>query len=184
MSEQKQYAGVGDDAVREATGRQWDEWFRRLDRAGAKEMAHAAIARHLSEKEGVPDWWCQMVAVGYEQARGLRRKHERPDGFSVSASRTVAVPAERAYDAFADARTRKRWLPDPGFTVRKSTRPKSLRITWVDGTTHVEVNVHAKAKGRSQLSVQHSKLPDAEAAERMRAYWKAALDRLREQLEA
>jgi hypothetical protein len=184
MSEQKPYAGVGDDAVREATGKTWDEWFRRLDRAGAKGMTHGAIARHLSEKEGVPDWWCQMVTVGYEQARGLRQKHERPDGFSVSASRTLAVPVERAFDAFADAKTRRRWLPDPGITVRKSTRPKSLRITWVDGTTHVEVNVYAKAKDKSQLSVQHSKLPDAEAAERMKAYWKGALDRLREKLEA
>jgi hypothetical protein len=183
MSERKQHAGMGDDAVREATGKTWDEWFRRLDRAGAEEMEHAAIARWLSEQEGVPDWWCQMVTVGYEQARGLRQKHQRPDGFSVSASRTVAAPVERAFDAFADAKQRKRWLPDPGFTVRKSTRPKSLRITWVDGTTHVEVNVYAKANDKSQLSVQHSKLPDADAAARMKTYWRDALDKLRETLE-
>jgi uncharacterized protein YndB with AHSA1/START domain len=182
MSEQQRYAGMGDDAVREATGKSWEEWFRKLDRAGAKEMEHAAIARHLSEEENVPDWWCQMVTVGYEQARGLRQKHQRPDGFSVSASRTLAVPIERAFDAFADAKTRKRWLSDTGFTVRRATRPKSLRITWVDGVTNVDVNLYAKDDGRSQVSVQHSKLPDADAAARMKAYWGEALDRLREKL--
>ena len=183
MSGESRYAGVGDDAVRDATGRGWDEWFRRLDSAGAKEMEHGAIARHLSEKEGVPDWWCQMVTVGYEQARGLRQKHQRPDGFSVSASRTLGVPIERAYDAFVDATTRNRWLPDAAFTIRRATPPKSLRITWIDGATHLDVDLHPKEGGRSQVSVQHSKLPDADAAARMKAYWGQALDRLRETLE-
>ena len=121
--------------------------------------------------------------VGYEQARGLRQKHQRPDGFSVSASRTLGVPIERAYDAFADATTRDRWLPDAAFTVRRSTPPKSLRITWIDGATRLEVNLHPKEGGRSQVSVQHSKLPDADAAARMKAYWGEALDRLRKTLE-
>lgn len=177
------YAGVGNQAVREATGRGWDEWFTRLDRAGAREMEHAAIARHLSEKEKVPDWWCQMVTVGYEQARGLRRKHQRADGFSVSASRTLAVPVASVFDAFADEGGRARWLRDPGFTVRRATRPRSIRITWVDGKTHVEANFYAKGEARSLVSVQHSKLPDAEAAEGMKAYWGEALDRLRRVME-
>jgi uncharacterized protein YndB with AHSA1/START domain len=182
MSEQR-YAGVGDDAVKEATGRGWEEWFARLDRAGAREMEHGAIALHLARVERVPDWWSQMVTVGYEQARGLRQKHQRPDGFSIGASRTLAAPIERVFDAFAEVSARERWLPDSGFTVRRATRPKSLRITWVDGATHVDVNLYAKDGGRSQVSVQHSKLPDAGAAARMKAYWGAALDRLRETLE-
>jgi uncharacterized protein YndB with AHSA1/START domain len=177
------YAGVGDEAVREATGRGWEEWLARLDRAGAREMEHGAIARHLSEKEKVPDWWCQMVAVGYEQARGLRRKHQRPDGFTVSASRTLAVPVARAFDAFVDEKGRARWLRDPGFTVRKATRPRSVRITWVDGKTRVEASFSAKGDARSQVSVQHSKLPDPDAAARMKAYWGEALDRLRDAVE-
>ena len=42
-----------------------------------------------------------MVTVGYEQARGLRKKHQRPEGFQVSASRTVAVPIAVAFAAIA-----------------------------------------------------------------------------------
>ena len=69
-------AGVGNDAVMKATGRPWDEWLKVLDRAGAKKMPHKEIALMLSRKFLVAGWWCQMVSVGYEQARGLRKTPE------------------------------------------------------------------------------------------------------------
>jgi hypothetical protein len=65
-------AGVRTEAVLKATGRAWDEWLRVLDRAGARRMPHEEIAALLARKFAVPGWWCQMVTVGYEQARGLR----------------------------------------------------------------------------------------------------------------
>src|SRR5690348_2978016 len=92
-------AGVGTAAVLRATGRPWSEWLSVLDRAGAGAMAHKDIARLLSRKYGVPDWWSQMVTVGYEQARGLRAAGERADGFAASASRTVQADLARLYDA-------------------------------------------------------------------------------------
>ena len=70
------FAGVGSEAVARATGRAWDEWLKVLDRAGAKTMPHKEIALLLSRKFDVPDWWSQMVTVGYEQARGLRAVHQ------------------------------------------------------------------------------------------------------------
>ncbi len=70
-------AGAGTEAVMRATGRPWSEWLAVLDRAGARAMAHKDIALLLSRKFGVPDWWGQMVTVGYEQARGLRAAHGR-----------------------------------------------------------------------------------------------------------
>src|ERR1700752_4374658 len=70
------YAGVGSDAVLRATGKAWDEWLKLLDRAGAKKMPHKDIALMLSRQFKVPDWWSQMVTVGYEQARGLRKAYQ------------------------------------------------------------------------------------------------------------
>ncbi|HET9469636.1 MAG TPA: hypothetical protein VFO24_00940, partial [Usitatibacter sp.] len=70
-------AGVGTDAVLRATGRPWSEWLAVLDRAGARTLSHKDIALLLSRKFGVPDWWGQMVTVGYEQARGLRAAGQR-----------------------------------------------------------------------------------------------------------
>src|SRR5512146_48686 len=83
-----------------------------VDRAGARKMAHKDIALLLSRKFGVPDWWGQLVTVGYEQARGLRAAHERSDGFAATASRTVHAPVDRLFDAWRDAQSRGRWLLD------------------------------------------------------------------------
>jgi uncharacterized protein YndB with AHSA1/START domain len=170
---------VSDAAVKAATGNTWDEWFAILDAAGAAGMSHKQIVAVLREQHSVPDWWTQMVTVQYEQERGLRQKHEKPEGFQVSANRTMAAPVAAAFGAWTDEATRRRWLPDPGFTIRKATPEKSLRITWVDGRTSVEALFYAKGEAKTQVSVQHSNLPDAAAAEAMKAYWGEALDRLK-----
>ena len=85
---------VSDAAIQKSTGKTWDEWFPILDAWGAREKTHTEIARYVSEEHGVPGWWSQSVTVAYEQARGMRLKYERPDGFSVTASKTIAVPVE------------------------------------------------------------------------------------------
>jgi hypothetical protein len=77
-----------------------------------------------------------------------------------------------------DARTRARWLPGATFTVRKATEPKSLRITWGDGSD-LQVNFYAKGDAKSMVQVDQRKLPDADAVARMRAYWSERLDEMR-----
>jgi len=177
------YNGIGSDAVKAATGRSWAEWLTLLDRDGAREMTHARIAGRLSEKYGVRSWWTQMVTVGYEQARGLRAKHERPDGFQISGSRTLGVPLTQTFRAWSDARLRSKWL-DADMTIRRATANKSMRITWTDGKTSVEVNFYGKGADKSLVTVQHSKLPDARAGEKMKVYWKDRLARLAAVLDA
>lgn len=176
-------AGVRSDAVRAKTGKGWDEWFALLDAAGAKHMNHTQIAAHLYDQLGCPGWWNQMVANGYEQARGLRQKHEMRDGFQISRSKTVAAPVDALYKAWHNKKVRGRWLADNSLVIRKATEAKSLRITWIDGRTSLEVFFIAKGEGKSQVTVQHSKLPDAAEAERMKAYWAEALERLKDLLE-
>lgn len=184
-------AKVGDEAVLKATGRGWSEWVERLDKAGAADMTHAQIATHLHEKEGVGEWWAQMVTVGYEQAKGRRQKHQKPDGFSVSGSKTIQAPIEAVFRAFTDARTRGRWMGNADLTVRKATEFKSARITWNAGTgvkgeagTSVEVNFYEKPGGKSQVGLEHKKIPDADAAETIKAWWRERLDALKAMLEA
>lgn len=175
---------ISDGAVKKATGKTWPEWCRALDKAGAKALDHKGIVALLRKEHDVGDWWCQMVTVGYERASGLRQKHEKPEGFQISGNKTIGVPIATLYEGWTDAKQRKRWLADPGFTVRKATAKKSMRITWVDGSSSVEVLFYAKGAGKSQVSVQHSKLPSAAAATKMKAYWKKALGKLAEMLEA
>ena len=118
-----------------------------------------------------------------ERARGVYAKHQAASGYQVSASKTVAAPLTRLWAAWIDAHTRRRWLPDATFTVRKATDEKSMRITWEDGS-RVDVLFYAKGAGRSQVSVDHRKLGDAGAVERLRGFWRERLVRLQALLEA
>jgi hypothetical protein len=173
--------GIGDETVRAKTGKTWGQWIAALDKAGARTMEHGEIASLLHEKFGVPGWWSQMVTVGYEQSVGKRVPGQKADGFAVSASKTLNVSATMAFRAFNDPRKRAGWLSDE-LTIRKATPPKSLRITCEDGKSHLDVNIYAKGPDKAQVTLQHTKLPNAREATRMKKYWGDALKRLEEAL--
>lgn len=179
-------AGISSDAVRAKTGKTWDEWFAILDRAGAAEWPHKEIAIYLHDQCDCGDWWSQMVTVGYEQARGLRVKHQKCDGgFSASASKTIGVPVGALFDAWNNPKVLAKWLPDgKTLVIRKTTPNKSLRITWIDGTTNVDVNLVAKGDAKSQVAIEHQKLASVAEVTRFKAFWAAALVKLQALLEA
>src|SRR5215217_4805821 len=114
---------VAEERVVEVTGRGWQAWFGVLDGWGAASHSHTEIARWLREEHGVDGWYSQSITVGYERARGLRAPGQRPDGFAAGASRTIAVPVERLFEAFADDGLRERWLPGAELRVRTTTAP-------------------------------------------------------------
>ena len=72
------------------------------------------------------------------------------------------------------------WLGETDLEVRKATPNKSMRVTWKDKKTSLEINFYPKGTGKSQVVVQHSKLSTASAAAKMKSYWAKALDRLRD----
>ena len=174
---------VSDDAVQKATGKAWPQWFALLDKAGCATMSHkeivAVVGKHYSG-----GWWGQMVTVGYEQARGLRQKHQKTGGYSISGSKTIEAPLTHLYAAWADDAVRRVWLgPYAAFTVRKSTPGKSMRITWIDGASHVDANFYAKGPGKSLVQVEHGKLRSATEAKKWKQYWGRTLDKLKLTLE-
>ncbi len=128
-------------------------------------------------------WEAQAVTVSYERARGLRAIGEHADGFGITASKTVAVPADRLYEAFVDESLRQRWLPDGDLHERTATKPKSARFDWGDGETRVNVGFVAKGEAKSTATLEHARLPDAEEAERMKVWWRERLNALKSQLE-
>ena len=140
---------TSDETIRRRTGRGWEEWFELLDEWGAPGRTHREIARWLAEQQGLHPlaWNVQAVAGSYERARGLRAVGEKDDGFVVTASRTVAVPVERLYEAFVRELCARAWLPDGRLRERTATRPKSARFDWGDGDTRVNVTFLAKRRG-------------------------------------
>lgn len=169
---------MSDAAVQAKTGRNWQEWFAILNAAGARTMTHQQIVALLSDQHGVEPWWQQAVTVGYEQEHGGRDKHQMSDGYQISVNKTVAVPLATLYRAWSDESVRGRWLPDAPLTVRSGQPEKTLNARWEEGRSNLQVRFYAKGEDRSQVSVQHNKLADAQVAARMKAYWVEALERL------
>ena len=174
-----------DEVVRANTGRTWDDWFALLDAWGAAERPHPEIARWVAGEHGVGGWWAQGVTVAYEQARGLRAPGQRRGGlFEVNASKTVAAPVDRLYQAFADPALRERWLPGATVEVRTAQAARSIRANWDDGSTRLVVAFTARGESRSQVALAHQRVPDATTADQLKRFWRERMAALRQVLEA
>jgi uncharacterized protein YndB with AHSA1/START domain len=179
MFQQVRVGTLTGETVTARTGKSWEEWFKLLDKTGARMMDHKEISSALETQFGLSRWWGQMVAIGYENERGLRQ-----DGRGDSAGHRCEVtlsknlPASRAaaWEAWQDSGILDRWLPRAAFEVSKATPPKALFLDWPDRTS-VTVRFYER-RGKSRVVVSHAKL-SAEAAERMQRFWSGALDRLR-----
>lgn len=172
-----------DEALARRTDRAWDEWFELIDEWGGTNHTHAEIARWLETEHEVEGWWAQTITVGYEQARGMRVPGQMADGkFSANASKTVNVSADQAFQAFADEALRTQWLPDAELTPTTVNPPKSFRAEWEDGT-RIAVWLTSKGDDKTGVSLQHEKLPDADTAGEMKAYWRERLNALKAMLE-
>lgn len=173
----------GDAAVRAATGHGWQEWLRLVEASGlalaAERPAHAEI-RALVQRlvPTLDDWWAQMVAVGYERARGLREMHQSSRGeFQATAAKTFAAPAFAAFAAWADEALRRRWLDAPGLEVTKVNPGRNIRARWPDGAL-LDIRFADKGPVRCQVVVDTVKLTDAEAVAAAKAYWQSQFARL------
>jgi len=176
--------GDADAAALARTGRPRTEWFALLNAWGAADRPHPEIARWLIAEHGVDGWWAQELTVSYEMAIGRRKPGQRADGFSITGSKTVAVPVERLYAAFLDEAVRSRWLPAGSLRVRTATPHRTARFDWQDGATRIAVGFTAKGETRSSVALDHERLQDAETAAEMKAFWRERLEQLKGLLEA
>jgi|SRR5690349_8703297 len=187
MAEDSNYGGISSEAVQEATGKTWKEWLNILDLIEANKMKHADIAAWIFNKRLANGWWSQMVTVGYEQARGMREKHQitGPTGkrsYGVNVTVTVNAPIKQLYKAVADVKLRKAWLREK-IEVSSTTKEKYLRGTWDDGKTKVSFGFYFKGKDKSQVVIEHSKLDSMQQVEEKKKFWKDRLGKLKGQLE-
>jgi hypothetical protein len=174
--------GKSDAVMLARTGRTWAQWLALLDAAGGKTMPHGELAQHVFDL-GVPGWWAQTVAVGYERIRGRREIGQRMDGsYEASKSKTLAAPVRAVYRALTHAPTRRKWIEVP-VRVRTAVANKTVRMTWDDGTS-VEAYLVAKGPAKTQLAIAHRKLSDRTALARAKQEWTARLGALEQLLHA
>lgn len=184
MKKPKEQGRMSDAAVKERSGKTWAEWYKILDKAGAKKWRHQEITAYLIEKHEAGPWWTQMIAVDYEHARGLRQQFQKCDGeFAASGSRTMSVVVGKAYEAWTDEKLRRKWLPGVEMEITTSTKDKSIRAKWNGGASRVSILFYKKGPEKSQVTVDHMKLASSKECAAMKDYWFEALNRLQKLVE-
>jgi hypothetical protein len=189
---------TSDRSVVEKTGHGLDHWFAVLDAFEARAKGHSDRAAHLSEAHGVPGWYCQMITVEYERARGHRVTNQAGTGdFQVSVSRVVPATAAEVAAALGDARRRGRWLRAVDATLGRAVKaafkaPKAAevklkkpdyaltRFPW--DRSAIEIHIYGKPGGKSSVIALNKKLAGSAEVEARRALWAQALDALKAEL--
>ena len=190
---------ISPEALREATGRDWDGWLATLDDAGATDWSHKEIVAYLGREhaEDTSSWWRQSITVGYEQARGLRVAGETADtGFQVGVQRTVAATVPEVWDLITSRPDL--WLGEgasvgfaegeryeiPGATgeIRVVKPGDRLRMTWQPedwpAPATLQFTLAKTGSGKTAVQAHLEKLPDGDAREAMRTRWREALERI------
>lgn len=176
---------ISDTALKEKTGKTAAQWFKLLDDINATEKTHTEIAAYLCQKFGEDKaWYFQMITNGYEIARGLRQKHQKPDGYEISISKVIPVSLTQVYTAWIDNKKRTQWLADPNLEISTATKNKSIRAQWIDGKTRLSIDFYEKDANKCQVVVQHQKLASARKAQEMKEYWKKQLEQLKKYITA
>lgn len=171
----RRIGGISSEAVHARTGKTWEEWLHTLDRAGARSMDHKRIVALVAKRSRAGPWWQQMVTVGYEQARGLRARHQSTTGFQVSASRTITASARLLFQQWSDARRRNTWLPHQALSITSRTPGRTIRGSWGAGRERIDVAFNPKPGGKTQVTIHHRRLPTQAAARRAQSFWRARL---------
>lgn len=199
---QKAINRVSSEAVKNATGKTWDEWIKILDKEGAKNMPHKDIARLLKDKKYIKSgWWCQMVTVGYEYVKGRRVLGETKDaGFEIGVTKTIKISPKAAWDFLVSSKGRDIWLgkvsrftlkPGARYETKEGTtgeirtikKGERIRLTFQQkamkspSTLQVTITPRKTTKGTC-ISFHQEKLSDQKSREKMRTHWQAVLEKL------
>jgi len=188
---------ISSDSLREATGKDWDEWLETLDAAGAADWDHKEIVAYLKREHGdtTTGWWRQSLAVGYEQARGKRVVGETAAaGFEVGVRRSVAASEADVWELLTSRpelwlgesvafRKGERYsVPGASGEIRVVKPGDRLRLTWQPegwaAPATLQFALSRSQSGKTTITAHLEKLPDARARDTMREHLREALDRI------
>lgn len=191
---------IGAGAVQKATTRTWDEWRETLADEGMAGRTHQDVVQHLMSEHGLTSWWSHMVCTNFEEAQRPAvptpppapkvarpapqpvRVESRPvtagANLEIQVTRTIDASASDAFRAFNDS-ARRGWITSQEYLVRTAIAPRSLQLGLPDGST-VQVRIDRKGNRRCVVAILHGQLVDQRTADRAKAMWRDALNRLAE----
>ncbi|EHR39726.1 hypothetical protein [Alishewanella jeotgali] len=169
---------MSEAAIEKGSGQSWAHWLALLTARQAEQLSHKDIAILLAE-QGVSPWWCQMLAVQFEQYLGRRVVGQDCSGsFSVSVNKTLSGSMDDALafwqqlvageQAFADIPLSR------GPDISQTEKWRYWRCGLADGS-RLNINIYQKAPDKAALSIQHEKLESEAQVEFWRSYWKGRL---------
>jgi len=192
--------------VLKGTGKNWDQWMKLLDQAGAGYWNHQEIVAHLKRKHRLTAWWQQGVTLGYEYHKGRRIEGMSLKGtFSLTATKTLPLPQAQVWKLLVSSKGQVHWLKplsplkiatkasfecDGGIfgQVRTFKAPLRLRITWQETEwpkpSTVQIHVVSHRKDKSVLVITHEGLKDGRLRTELRAHWKKTLGEFAEWIKA
>jgi uncharacterized protein YndB with AHSA1/START domain len=197
-------AEVDDGTCRAKTGKTLTQWYGELDRLGGLAKGRRDLVEAIYDATGKDVWWSTTIVIEYERAKGQTEKDGRPTGYSICSTKTIAAPLDQVFAAFGDAGQLDHWLgartkvdfKDGGSfenadgdrgTFKKIRANKDIKLTWEHAElapgTSVEVQFADKGKGKTGVTLNHTRIATRREADRIRAGWSAAFDALKALLE-
>jgi hypothetical protein len=191
---------VNDESVKKGSGKNWQEWRKLLDKAGAADWPHKQIVAYLTTKYKLTPWWRQMVATGYEIMIGKKVEGRNSKGeYSVTVTKTMPFNVKILWKILNSEEGLAVWLKPFGKfklkagapfeceggifgEVRTLTTGKRIRIKLQtdeeEKPTILQINLVSKPKEKSLLVFQHEKLINGRLRTEIRARWRQAADEL------
>ena len=192
---------ISDEAVKKATGKDWDEWFDLLDKKGARDLDHPEIVAILNDDLGLDNsWWCQSVTVEYEKHIGRRVEGQTADaGFEVGVQRTLPIDQKTAWKLLTSDEGLQVWLGASADDIRfekgelyetpdgivgeiRSVDPgNKVRLTYKTASSEHATTLQIyllSNNGSTAVRFHHEKLEDMAEREAMKQHWQNVLERL------
>jgi uncharacterized protein YndB with AHSA1/START domain len=195
---------VTDASAKEKTGKTLKQWFEYLDARGGLEKGRRDLVNHLYAELKVDEWWATTIVVEYERARGQMEKDGKPTGYSICATKTLAAPLADVYAAWTSAKALDAWMGpktkiafedggkfenadgDRG-TFQRIREDKDLRFAWEHEKrapqSQVEVMFADKGKGKTGITLNHTRIQTRREADEIRSAWGRAFEALKARLE-
>lgn len=172
-----------DVALKEATGKDWQEWKVSLDTWGAAEKSQRNILAYLTDEIGVNTWWAQGIVVGYERQIGRRAVGQRNDGtYSASASKTINTSIERIHATLVNETLRNQWIDGSAVRLLTSISPKTARFDDLDANVIITFELTTESENKTALQLEGNKFLSSEDADAWKKIWQDRLAALAEYL--
>jgi len=171
---------INDASCKADTGRTLGEWFVWMDANHAGKGRRDLIRLIYDEIGQVKGdvWWPTTIWVEYGASKGIVKKDGLAEGYTICSTKTIAAPVDAIYALMAGSAKEGDAYSDPdgnsGQWLR--LRPgKDVRLSWktagVETGTLVDCTFVDKGKGKTLVTLTHSKIQSRAEADGLRNAW-------------